>query len=112
MATVRHPLGSVAVLVPVGPGPAKPAVATSVDTLDDELEVARSHCSVMPGGGVNVDTFAHAPPKTRSGFAVLVVIDGAVTAVELFGPLLWPPEASIGAVWRTPERASIPPEVS
>ena len=78
MPTLRHGPEAVAVRVPVAPGFAKPAAAVSVATAADPV-VARSHCSLMPAGAVKLDVLLQAPPKTRSAFGAVVVIDGALT---------------------------------
>jgi hypothetical protein len=52
MPTLRQDPDASAVRVPVAPGIGKAAVAASVDTFELALVVARSHCSVMPGGAV------------------------------------------------------------
>lgn len=109
--TLRQETVDVAILVPVAPGFWNPAVATSAATLADELVVARSNCSLMPAGGVNVAVSLHAPPKTSSAFPVVVVIDGAVTEVVTL-VFLRESDALIGAVALAPDTASMPPAMS
>lgn len=109
--TLRQGADAVAVFVPVAPGFGKLVVATSVATLDAELVVARSNCSVMPTGGVNVTELLQAPPKTSRTLPIVVVIEGAVTEVVLL-VFFCEPEALIGAVALAPETARIPPAMS
>lgn len=66
----------------------------------------------MPAGGVNVFEPAHAPPKTSRSAGDVVVMEGAVTGICDVEPLLWPPEASIGAAMFAPPIARMPPDMS
>jgi hypothetical protein len=93
----------VAVFAPVGP--------MLVERLDADSSasryvpwVARSHCSVIPLGGLTVGDPLAEQPKRRSEFVVVVVMDGAVhegVAVVL----ACPPDAWIGWAGSTPCKA-------
>jgi hypothetical protein len=97
--------------MPVAPGFGKPTVAVSVATLSPEPLDARSHCSVIPAGGVKLDALLQAPPKMSSALGAVVVIEGALTEV-VAPPPRWLPEALMGVLELAPETSSMPPEMS
>jgi hypothetical protein len=82
MPTLRHAADAVAIPIPVAPGSGNSTVAAVVATLPLEPLVARSHRSVIPAGGVKLDSLLQAPPKTRRVLCAVVVIDGPLTELD------------------------------
>ena len=99
-ATLLAALEVVATRLPVAPTAARMASAPVVELYLPDAAPMSSPRSVMPAGGVHVALVMVAKKATSMVSATVVVIDGAVTVVEL--ATICPPEALIGLAGSTP----------